>query len=85
MSIVGKVKMPIHRNYVRICKFREEKRKLLMVEVHRTVFGIIYLIKDITGDNMVLEDIIRIYSILNVAMEKKVDTVLSCEVIRLMQ
>ena len=85
MSIVGKVKRPIQRNYVRICKFREEKRKLLMVEVHRTVFGIIYLIKDITGDNMVLEDIIRIYSILNVAMEKKVDTVLSCEVIRLMQ
>ena len=56
-----------------------------MAEDHRTVCGITYLINDFAGDNAVLEDIDRTCDSLNVAMLKEVDTMLSCEVIRLTQ
>ena len=77
--------MLIHRDCVRKCKPLDVKRKILLAGVNRTVCGIIYLTNDFAGNNMVLKNINRTRNSLNVAMEKKVDTVLSCEVIRLMQ
>ena len=40
---------------------------------------------DFAGDNMVLEDTDRTCNTLNLAMEKKVDTMLYCEMIRVIQ
>ena len=40
---------------MRKCKLLDEKCKILMADVSCTVCGIIYLIYDFTGDNMVLE------------------------------
>ena len=84
MSKVEIIKMVIYREYVRKCIFLEDKRKLIIDDLNRTVCGIVYLINDFSGDNMVLEDIDRTCNSLNVAMEK-MDSMLSCEVIRLMQ
>ena len=59
MTKVETIKVLIHRDYVRKCKFLEERHKLFMAEVNRIVCGIIYLHNDFAGDNVVLEDIDR--------------------------
>ena len=71
MSKVEKIKTLIYRDCVRKFKFLEEKRKIFMADVKCTVCGVIYLINDFAGNNMVLEDIGRTCDSLNVAREGK--------------